>query len=186
MKKRNIIKDKSGAGNELYTVIFFLVFFIIALFVIEYARALIIAKGIRDAAQTAVITAATDNWDNTFKARREGYSGAWHKRWNQDEAAAFTERIGRHDIASIMNGIIGSSDAGGFNQKRDSDGRIEFRYRVTDVIWRHQGLRPGDPLSMNFEATVYIHIQIPWGFNWDDRTPIDMNIRVKAVYMPKF
>ncbi|MCL2050855.1 MAG: hypothetical protein FWG91_03850 [Lachnospiraceae bacterium] len=186
MKKRSLFKDTGGAGNELYAVIFMLAFFIIALFAAEYARALIIARGIRNAAQAAVITAATDNWDNTFKGRREGYSGAWHKSFSQNEAAAFTERISRHDIASAMDEIIGSSSAGGFSQKNKSDGRAEFRYRVTDVVWRHQELGPSDPLGINFEATVTINVQVAWGLNWDDQPPINLNIRAKAIYMPKF
>lgn len=185
-RKRNLIKDTKGAGGEIYTVIFFLAFFIIALFVIEYVRALIIVQGVRDAAQTAIITAATENWDDTYKGRRDGYSGAWHKSFSQEEAAAFTERIDRQDIATIMNGIIGSSSVGNFNQKVTGDGSVEFRYRITNMVWEHQTLRPGSPLSKHFQATVTINIQIPWGFNWTARTPIDLNIRVKAIYVPKF
>jgi len=185
--RRSILKDKSGTGNELYTIIFFLFFFILILFIFEYVRALIIAQGVRDAAQAAIITAATENWDSTYKGRRDGYSGAWHKSRGADETTAFIEMIYKEDIAIIMNRIIGASDIGSFNQKWGTNGKVEFRYRITNIVWEHQELKPRDPLSKHFKATATIDLKIPWGFNFNDQGgAIDMEIIVKAIYMPKF
>ena len=43
----------------------------------EYLRLLIVAQGVRDAVQEAVISTVNDNYDDVYHGVREGYSGAY-------------------------------------------------------------------------------------------------------------
>ena len=40
--------------------------------------------------------------------------------------------------------------------------------------------------NKNFEADARITIEIPLSFGWDMVPPLQMEIRTKAAYMPKF
>ncbi|HKM33968.1 MAG TPA: hypothetical protein VJY54_04400, partial [Lachnospiraceae bacterium] len=43
----------------------------------EYFRLMIIAKGVRDAMQSAVISTVNDNYNDVYHGVREGYSGGY-------------------------------------------------------------------------------------------------------------
>jgi hypothetical protein len=48
---------------------------------------MIVAVGVRDAVQSAVIDVATENWDEAYNGLREGYSGGYvltGTSWNQN------------------------------------------------------------------------------------------------------
>ena len=49
----------------------------------ENARLMIVAQGIRDAVQSAVIDVATQNWDEAYAGLREGYSGGYQLSENE-------------------------------------------------------------------------------------------------------
>ena len=73
---KTIFKDKSGSGTPLILTIV-LVCIILSTAVFEYARLIIIAQGVRDSVQSAVIDVATENWDEAYAGLREGYSGGY-------------------------------------------------------------------------------------------------------------
>ena len=75
---REILRDRKGNGFPLAIAIT-LALVIIFCGISEYIRLLIIAQGVRDAVQTAVISTVNDNYDDVYHGVREGYSGI--SRW---------------------------------------------------------------------------------------------------------
>ena len=43
----------------------------------EYMRLMIVAQGVRDSVQSAIVDVATENWDEAYAGLREGYSGGY-------------------------------------------------------------------------------------------------------------
>ena len=73
---REILRDRKGNGFPLAIAIT-LALVIIFCGISEYIRLLIIAQGVRDAVQTAVISTVNDNYDDVYHGVREGYSGGY-------------------------------------------------------------------------------------------------------------
>lgn len=65
MKIRKFLKDKSGSGGPLILAIV-LGCILLSTVMFENARLMIVAQGIRDAVQSAVIDVATQNWDEAY------------------------------------------------------------------------------------------------------------------------
>ncbi len=76
MKAIKILINKSGSGAPLILAIV-LVTIILSTAVFEYMRLLIVAQGVRDSVQSAIIDVAAKNWDEVYHGLREGYSGGY-------------------------------------------------------------------------------------------------------------
>ena len=75
-KLRQILKDQRGVAFPLIIAIV-LVLVMLMCCISEYFRLLIVAQGVRDAVQEAVISTVNDNYDDVYHGVREGYSGAY-------------------------------------------------------------------------------------------------------------
>jgi len=61
--------------------------------IMEYIRLTIIANGVHDALQAAVISVSTGNYDETYNSLREGYSGGYNK-----VGGAWREKLDKGDM----------------------------------------------------------------------------------------
>lgn len=68
------MKDRRGVAFPLIIAIV-LVLVMLMCCISEYFRLLIVAQGVRDAVQEAVISTVNDNYDDVYHGVREGYSG---------------------------------------------------------------------------------------------------------------
>ncbi len=75
-KIKQILRRKDGAGFPLIIAIT-LSMVIIFTGISEYFRLMIVAQGVRDAVQAAVISTVVENYDDVYHGIREGYSGAY-------------------------------------------------------------------------------------------------------------
>lgn len=91
-KTKRIFKDKNGSGFPLIIAIT-LSLLIVFTGISEYFRLMIVAQGVRDALQAAVISTVNDNYDDVYHGVREGYSGAY-----QPIAEDFEESLDYGDI----------------------------------------------------------------------------------------
>ena len=73
---KQAIRDRRGISFPL-TIAVTLSLVILLCGVSEYLRLLIVAQGVRDAVQEAVISTVNDNYDDVYHGVREGYSGAY-------------------------------------------------------------------------------------------------------------
>lgn len=97
---REILRDRKGNGFPLAIAIT-LALVIIFCGISEYIRLLIIAQGVRDAVQTAVISTVNDNYDDVYHGVREGYSGGY-----QPMAGDFEESLDYADKQELEEAII--------------------------------------------------------------------------------
>ena len=73
---KQAIRDRRGVSFPLIVAVT-LSLVILLCGVSEYLRLLIVAQGVRDAVQEAVISTVNDNYDDVYHGVREGYSGAY-------------------------------------------------------------------------------------------------------------
>lgn len=91
---RQILKDRRGVAFPLIIAIV-LVLVMLMCCISEYFRLLIVAQGVRDAVQEAVISTVNDNYDDVYHGVREGYSGAY-----QPLAGDFEESLDYGDTSA--------------------------------------------------------------------------------------
>ena len=173
-----LVRDKSGNSTPtIIALIFGLLFLICA--VSEFFRLMIITQGVRDGLQQAVISVATTNYDETYRALREGYSGGYRLaegRWVED--------LDYDDVYYRLDSLMGTERDGGYHVKMLDSG-YEYRLSGLRVEITNTGLAPGSA-SENFEVDAWITIEIPMSFGWGIVPPLTMELRTRAAYMPKF
>ena len=176
--------DDRGEGSIL-AVAAFLAIFIMLAGIITILRMRIIVSGMRDTAQTAVVSLAAENWDNTYKGRREGYSGAYvtfgYGTWYQNPGY----EIDSGSVAERMAALLGAAyDPATGYYRTAAGGETELEFYVESTIVTNTPLAPGNA-DRNFEALVTVRIRVPWGMRFG-LPPLEMPVKCSARYMPKF
>ena len=77
MSKYHFFRRHPGEGTPMILAIV-LVLLILFCTVAEFSRVWIIAQGVKEAAQQAVISTINDNYDDVYHAVREGYAAGWY------------------------------------------------------------------------------------------------------------
>ncbi|ADY54433.1 MULTISPECIES: hypothetical protein [Clostridia] len=179
-KIKQILQGKSGSGFPLIIAIA-LSLVIIFTGISEYFRLVIVAQGVRDAVQTAVISTVNDNYDDVYHGVREGYSGAY-----QPIAEDFEESIDYGDIYDRLDGVLGLSYSGGYHEKRTPDGKLEFKVWNLEVDIRNAPFASGDQASSRFEADSTIMLEVPVSFGGKLLPPMTIKVKTSAGYTPRF
>lgn len=179
MKKiRKLVKDKKGMSYPL-TVALVLALLIVLCVLSEFFRLSIIAYGVQNALQESVITVTTTNYNEVYDGLREGYSGGYFMTGDYWE-----ESLDYGDVYTQLDRQLGTNPAGTYHVKWQGSG---YEYRITNlnVSILNAPFAPGNA-SQNFEAEVSVQLEIPLSFGWEALPPVQMTIRTKAAYMPKF
>lgn len=174
------LKDKSGSSMPLAVAIT-LSLVIIFSGVSEYLRLLIIAQGVRDAVQAAIISTVVENYDDVYHGVREGYSGGY-----QPIAGNFNESLDYGDIYDRLDDILSLSTNGSYHEKKTSEGKLEFRIWNLSVDIRNAPLAAGDNPSARFEADAAITLEVPVSFGGKLLPPMRIRLKTSAGYTPKF
>lgn len=175
-----ILKDKK-ASSFPFIIAITLSLVIIFCGISEYFRLVIVAQGVRDAVQTAVISTVNDNYDDVYHGVREGYSGAY-----QPIAEDFEESLDYGDIYDRLDSILGLSYSGGYHEKRTSDSKLEFRVWGLSVDIRNAPFASGDQSSARFEADSTIMLEVPVSFGGKLLPPMRIKVKTSAGYTPRF
>ena len=169
------IKNKEGSAAILacaVVICLFLLFSVIS----EYLRLQIIAKDVRDATQSAVVALAIANYDDVFTGLREGYSGGF-------ELGSRGNWISRTDNGAVFTNL--SSTLGLVNGRRYSGDRLEYTLSNLEVnITNTSFAQAGN--AEKFTAEVWITLEVPLSFGWEQLPPLRIRMRVKAEYRAKF
>ena len=137
-----IFKDKSGASFPL-AIAATLGLLIIFCGISEYFRLYLIAAGVRDATEDAIISTVNDNYYGVYHGVREGYSG----NYLPDGGGAWEAAISEGDIYSFLDLTLGTQEDGGRHVKYAGDGgeALEFAIDSLTVTVRNAPLAPSDP-----------------------------------------
>lgn len=169
-----ILKNKDG-NVAIQAVVVMLVLLLLFSVISEYLRLHIIAKGVRDSVQSAVISVATQNYDEVYNGLREGYSGGY--------ALYDDSWVSRIDEGAVMNELtmlLGLS----FGQKYVG-GELEYELSDLEVNILNVPLAPSSN-NDRFEAEVYVTLSVPISFGWEEVPPMVIQLKVNAGYTPKF
>lgn len=177
---KRILKDKSGAGFPLIIAIA-LALMLVLTGISEYLRLMIIAQGVRDAVQSAIISTVNDSYDDVYHGVREGYSGAY-----QPIDGTFEESLDYGDIYGRLDDILGLRYEGNYHIKYAGE-NMEFRISSLSVKINNMPLAPGSPDNANgFLADGAILLEVPVRLGIKVLPPMEINLRVQAKYMPLF
>ena len=175
-----ILKSKKGTAFPL-TVAVTLALLLLLCAASEGIRLMIIAQGVRDAVQSAVISTVNDSYDNVYHGVREGYSGAY-----QPSADKFEESLDYGDINSRLDKVLGLTQKNGY-QVKYTGSNVEFRLSGLSVSLRNMPLAPSNPDNTNgFLADTMIRLEVPVSFAGNLLPPMIINLKVQAKYMPLF
>lgn len=176
----DILKDKKGTSFPLVVAVTLalLLFLCVAS---EGIRLMIIAKGVRDAVQSAVISTVNDSYDDVYHGVREGYSGAY-----QPNAGSFEESLDYGDIYDRLDRILGLRQESGYHVKY-AGSAVEFRLSELSVTLENMPLAPNSPdNNKGFRADAGIRLEVPVSFGGKSLPPMSIKLKVQAKYMPKF
>lgn len=182
---RKSVNNKSGMGKVLACVMV-LILLIIFLVVCENARNYMTVVGCRNAVESLATSIANNNYNETYRCRRNGYSGAYAI---DDKKDSWSEDIEQRDIYEFLEGSLGAKKQGNSVVKNTSDGKTEFILSDIKVKVENPGFAPDKDkrnentfiVEVTAKLEVYPMFKI---FNNDD--VIKMNIGSKSGYVPKY
>lgn len=177
---QKILLDKSGTSFPLIVAVT-LALLLIFCGISEYFRLMIIAQGVRDAMQAAIVSVANDNYDDVYHGVREGYSGAY-----QPIAEDFEESLDYGDIYGRIDRILGLTESGRYHKKNTAGGDLEFQIWDLSVDIRNAPYAASDQESARFEADSTIMLEVPVSFTSKILPPMQIKIKSSAGYVPKF
>ncbi|TCX53613.1 hypothetical protein [Dehalobacter sp. 14DCB1] len=147
----------------------------------EFMRLMVVAVGVRDAVQSAIIDVATENWDEVYNGLREGYSGGYSlsgTTWEQDLTTG--------DIYDRLADNLGLEQKGGSYVKYTGD-VLEYEVSCLSINVINAPLAPSNPRSINqFTVEGAVDVMVPLSFGWEHLPPMKIRMGLKAIYTPKF
>ena len=177
---KRILTGKRGSSFPLIVAVT-LALALIFCGVSEYFRLMVIAQGVRDAVQSAVISTVNDNYDDIYHGIREGYSGAY-----QPTAGDFEESLDYGDIYGRLDNLLELRQENGYHVKYAED-EAEFRLSNLSVHLRNMPLAPSSPNNgAGFQADAVIRLEVPVRYGGGFLPPMTINLKMQAKYMPLF
>jgi len=181
MKIFNILRNKNGESFPLIVAIA-LALVMTLCGITEYMRLNIIAQGVRDAVQTAIISTVNDNYDNVYHGVREGYSGGY-----QPTDASFEDSLDYGEIYAQLDSLLGLSRSGGYHVKSTADGHVEFKLSGLSVEIVNAPLAPSDPAhTQKFIANATIRLEVPVSFAGKLLPPMKITLKLQAGWTERF
>ena len=147
--------------------------------IFEYMQMLIISSGIKNAVQSAVVSAVAANYDEAYSQLREGYSGGYT--YVDD---TFAETVDTGNVYARLDELLALTEEGGVHTKYNGTAK-EYSVSNLQLEFENTDFAQGNAVK-NLNGTVYMDVEIPVRFGGRELVPIRYTMRVKASYMPKF
>ena len=185
MRKRmkEILRDRRASSFPM-TIGIVLSLIILMCGISEYFRLQIIAAGVREAVEDAVISTVNDNYAGVYHGVREGYSGSYvpfgEGSWEED--------LNEGDIYNYLDETIGTRLSGGRHIKyADTGTAMEFAIDSLQVTLRNAPLAPSDPAhAQRFEADAIVRLEVPVRFGGRILPSMWITLKVQAGYTEVF
>lgn len=183
-KIKRILKNRRGTSFPLVIGVT-LALVIILCGVSEYFRLNIIAVGVKEAVEDAIIATVNDNYAGVYHGVREGYSGGYLP----DGDTGWEVAVSEGDIYTHLDGTLGTEQAGGRHVKYagDTGNAMEFAIDSLSVTIRNAPLAPSDPSNaQRFEADAVIRLEVPVRFGGRLLPSMHITLKVQAGYIEVF
>lgn len=180
IKLINCFRDKKGSSFPLIIAIT-LALVIIMCGILEFFRLNIIASGVKEAVQDAIIITVNDNYANVYHGVREGYSGGY-----LPDGSSFSYSIDTGDVYDHMDTTLGTTVESGKHIKYSGD-VVEYKLSGLEVTVRNAPLAPSSPRNaQHFEADAVILLEVPVQFGGKQLPPMKIKLKVQAGYTEAF
>ena len=176
--RKPLFRRRPGEGVPMILAMV-LILLILFCTVAEFCRVWIIAQGIKEATQQAVISTVNDNYDDVYHAVREGYAAGWYP----DGTGRWDESVDTGDVYGQLSETLGLERSGRGYQKI-TDGNVEYTISGLYVKLDNNGLSSGQ--SEGYTATVEIHLEAPVRFLGNLLPSASMTLHTEAKYVPLF
>lgn len=176
--KKHFFRRRSGEGTPLILAIV-LVLLMLFCAVAEFCRIWIIAQGVKEASQQAVISTTTENYDDVYHAVREGYAAGWYP----DGTGRWDESIDMGDVYGQLSETLGLENTAQGYQKF-ANGQVEYTISELSVEIINNGLSSGQ--SEGYTASVEIRLEVPVRFLGNLLPSASMTLHTEAKYIPHF
>ena len=133
----------------------------------EYARLNLIAAGVRDAVQEAILSTVNDNYDDVYHGVREGYSGGYYP-----SGGGWDESLEMEDYGSYHVKLV--------------DGGRKEEYRISDLDVTIQNVPLTSDSSKRFLADATFLLRVPVRFGGSRLPDMQIRMKVQAAYTPVF
>ncbi|WP_394347497.1 hypothetical protein [Xylanivirga thermophila] len=173
-------KLRDDMGNMLpFVAIMVLGLLIVFTGITEYMRLQIIAKGVRDAIESAVISVSVENYENVYSPLRESYSGGY-KLKNDN----WKEVIDSGDVYKELSELLGLEKQEKYYVKKAGE---SYEYKLSNLEVRviNSSLAPIKN-KHKFSAESFINLEVPLSFGWEHLSPMKIRLKVKSEYAAKF
>lgn len=183
-KIRQMIKDRRGVSFPLVIGVT-LALILILCGLSEYFRLQIIAAGVKEAVEDAIISTVNDNYAGVYHGVREGYSGGYLP----DGDTGWETAVSESDVYAYLDSTIGTESSGGRHVKYagDSGRAMEFAVERLSVTIRNAPLAPSDPRNaQRFEADAIIRLEVPVQFGGRLLPSMHITLKVQAGYIEVF
>lgn len=178
-QKHPLLKGRRGDGFPM-TIAVTLCLLLIFCGISEYFRVTIIAQGVRDAVQQAVISTINDNYDDVYHAVREGYAAGWFP----DNDDSWEESLDTGNIYVQLAATLGLTSTGTDSYSSYAGDKLEYMITNLAVTLSNNGLASGE--SEGFLADATLVLEVPTGFAGKILPPVQIRLKVQAKYIPKF
>lgn len=169
---------KSGEGAPVVVAVV-LVMLMLFCAVSEYLRVWVVAQGVKEAAQEAVISALNDNYDDVYHAVREGYAGGWMPAEN----GAWNESIDEGNIYATLSRLLDLSYEDDKYIKY-ADGVMEFAIFDLSVEVLNNALASG--VSEGYTAVAQFQLDVPICLFGSLSRTLNITLHAEAKYVPLF
>lgn len=176
--RKAIFRRRSGEGAPMILAIV-LVLLMLFCAVAEFCRIWIIAQGVKEASQQAVISTTNDNYDDVYHAVREGYAAGWYP----DGTGRWDESIDMGDVYGQLSETLGLENTAQGYQKF-ANGQVEYTISELSVEVINNGLSSGQ--SEGYTASVEIRLEVPVRFLGNLLPSASMTLHTEAKYIPLF
>lgn len=178
---KRILTEKKGLSIPLAIAIVISLVMIMAV-MSQYIRLNIIAKGVRDSLQSAIIAIINDNYGDVYHGVREGYAGGY-----QPFGGTFTVSINYGDVWGRLENLLGLKRSGGDRVKITGNGQHEFKLSDLNITVHNTPLAPSDPANaQRFKADATIKLEVPLSFAGRSIPPLNITLKVSAGWVKKF
>lgn len=176
--RKPVFRRRPGEGTPMILAVV-LVLLMLFCTIAEFSRVWIIAQGVKEATQQAVISTVNDNYDDVYHAVREGYAAGWYP----DGTGRWDEGMDTGDVYGQLAQTLGLENTGSGYQKV-TDGIVEYTLSDLSVELSNNALGSGQ--SEGYAAMVEIHLEVPVRFLGNLLPSASMTLHTEAKYVPIF
>lgn len=183
-RAKQILKDTHGSSFPL-TVAIVLALILLLCGISEYLRLQVIASGVREALEDAIISTVNDNYAGVYHGVREGYSGGYMPNGTDN----WEETLDEGSIYAYLDDTIGTKSQGGRHVKytNDNNQAMEFAIDRLNVTIRNAPLAPSEPRNaQKFEADAIVRLEVPVRFGGKIFPSMFIMLKVQAGYIEVF